>query len=167
MNPLAILDLVRTPAAKILGVAAMVAAVFVAGCIQGEGNVKSKWNEEKAATAEAVASQSIAVADLSRKSQTINSEVSNYVQSRNSDLSARISGLRQPQSGHSALPYVARGTTGAATCQPGCVPLEQFNDLIWEAGNTAVMVEGWQLWYQRQKDAFEAFEKSRSAGFDG
>ena len=47
MIPVAILDIVRTPAAKILGVIAMIFAIFIAGCIHGEGNVTAKWNDEK------------------------------------------------------------------------------------------------------------------------
>lgn len=149
------IDIIKTPAAKILGVVAMIAAIFIAGCIHGEGNVTSKWNAENVTTATAVAEQAVSVASLSRKSQTINSEVSNYVQARSSDLSTRLGGLRGDQSSHSAMSGLSGGATGAATGGTGCISVEQYNDLAWEAGNTAVIVEGWQRWYASQRAEFE------------
>lgn len=162
MHPMWIIDLIKTPAANILGIAAMVAAIFVSGCIHGEGNIRANWNEEKVKTSAAVATQAVAVADLSHKSQTINSEVSNYVQARSSDLSARIGGMRQPKSGNSPLPGVSGRPAGVASGVPGCVPIEQYNDLAWEAGNTAVMVDGWQLWYRQQREAYENWQRGQN-----
>jgi hypothetical protein len=156
-----ILDIIQTPAAKILGVLAMIAAIFVAGCVHGEGNVTAKWNAEKVTVTTAVAAQAVSVADLSHKSQTINSEVSDYVQDRSSALSARFGGVRLDKSGHSALPRISGSTAGTATGSPGCVPIEQYNDLAWEAGNTAVMVEGWKLWYRQQREAWENWQRDQ------
>lgn len=155
MHPMWILDIVRTPAAKILGVIAMIAAVFIAGCIHGEGSVTAKWNAEKVSVASAVAKQAVSVATLSHKSQTINSEVSNHVQARSSALYERLGGVRLDKSGHSALPRFSGSATGTSQGSPGCISTEQYNDLAWEAGNTAVMVEGWQLWYRQQREAWE------------
>lgn len=155
MIPLWTIDIIKAPAAKILGVAAMITAIFVAGCVHGEGKVTAKWNAEKVSIATAVAEQAVSVADLSNKSQTINSEVSNYVQARSSALYARLGGLRIDQSGHRALPGLSGGSAGVAAGGTGCVPVEQYNDLAWEAGNTAVMVEGWQRWYRQQREAWE------------
>lgn len=163
MHPMWILDIIQTPAAKILGALAMIAAIFVAGCVHGEGNVTAKWNAEKVTVATAVAAQAVSVADLSRKSQTINSEVSDYVQARSSALSARLGGgvRHHAEGGNRALPVVsgsATGTTQGSTC---CVPIEQYNDLAWEAGNTAVMVEGWQTWYRKQREAWENWQRDQ------
>ena len=161
MHPMWILDIIQTPAAKILGALAMIAAIFVAGCVHGEGNVTAKWNAEKVTVATAVAAQAVSVADLSRKSQTINSEVSDYVQARSSALSARLGGLHNDQGGHSALPGIPRSAAGTAAGGTGCVPIEQYNDLAWEAGNTAVMVEGWQTWYRKQREAWENWQRDQ------
>lgn len=161
MIPLWTIDIIKAPAAKILGVAAMITAIFVAGCVHGEGKVTAKWNAEKVSIATAVAEQAVSVADLSNKSQTINSEVSNYVQARSSALYARLGGLRIDQSGHRALPSVSGSAAGATAGSPGCLPIEQYNDLAWEAGNTAVMVEGWQLWYRQQREAWENWHRDQ------
>lgn len=155
------LDVIKTPAAKILGVLAMTAAIFIAGCIHGEGNVTSKWNAEKVTTATAVAEQAVSVASLSNKSQTINSEVSNYVQARSSALYDRLGGVRLDKSGHSALPRFSGSAAGTSPGSPGCISTEQYNDLAWEAGNTAVMVEGWQLWYRQQREAYENWQRDQ------
>lgn len=161
MHPMWILDIVRTPAAKILGVIAMIAAVFIAGCIHGEGNVTAKWNAEKVSVATAVAEQAVSVATLSHKSQTINSEVSNYVQARSSALYDRLGGVRLDKSGHSALPRFSGSAAGTSPGNPGCISTEQYNDLAWEAGNTAVMVEGWQIWYRQQREAYENWQRDQ------
>lgn len=161
MHPMWILDIVRTPAAKILGVIAMIAAVFIAGCIHGEGSVTAKWNAEKVSVASAVAEQAVSVATLSHKSQTINSEVSNYVQARSSALYDRLGGVRLDKSGHSALPRFSGSAAGTSPGSPGCISTEQYNDLAWEAGNTAVMVEGWQTWYRKQREAWENWQRDQ------
>lgn len=161
MHPMWILDIVRTPAAKILGVIAMIAAIFIAGCIHGEGNVTAKWNVEKVSVATAVAEQAVSVATLSHKSQTINSEVSNYVQARSSALYDRLGGVRLDKSGHSALPRFSGSAAGTSPGSPGCISTEQYNDLAWEAGNTAVMVDGWQLWYRQQREAYENWQREQ------
>lgn len=161
MHPMWILDIVRTPAAKILGIIAMIAAVFIAGCIHGEGNVTAKWNAEKVSVATAVAEQAVSVATLSHKSQTINSEVSNYVQARSSALYERLGGVRLDKSGHSALPRFSGSAAGTSPGSPGCISTEQYNDLAWEAGNTAVMVDGWQLWYRQQREAYENWQREQ------
>jgi hypothetical protein len=163
MIPVAILDMIRTPAAKILGVIAMIAAIFIAGCIHGEGSVTAKWNDEKVTVATAVAEQAVSVANLTNKSQSINSEVSNYVQARSSDLSARLGGVRDDKSSHGTLSGVSGGTTGTATGGTGCISAEQYNDIAWEAGNTAVMVIGWQLWYEKQREAWQSWQRDQQA----
>ena len=154
MNPLAILDLIKSPAIKIIGIAAMVAAVFFAGYTTSNAFCRADKAESDRQNSQAVAGQAIAIAGHAQKSQSINTEVSNYVQTRTADLNRRFgSGLRHPSSA-GAVPVFSGSTSGAATGGTGCISVEQYNDLAWEAGNTAVMVEGWQLWYAQQRDAY-------------
>lgn len=155
MNPLAILDLIKSPAIKIIGIAAMVAAVFFAGYTTSNAFCRADKAESDRQNSQAVAGQAIAIAGHAQKSQSINTEVSNYVQTRTADLNRRFgSGLRHPSSA-GAVPVFSGSTSGAATGGTGCISVEQYNDLAWEAGNTAVMVEGWQRWYIEQRTVFE------------
>lgn len=155
MNPFAILDLIKSPAIKIIGIAAMVAAVFFAGYTTSNAFCRADKAESDRQNSKAVATQAIAIAGHAQKSQSINTEVSNYVQKRTSDFAGRFgSGLRHP-GGAGTVPSLSGGTTRADAGGTGCVPVEQNNDLAWEAGNTAVMVEGWQIWYTQQRAAFE------------
>ena len=162
----AILDFIRSPLAKVIGFVAMIAAAFAAGVIYQSALSSAERNEAIAKDAKAEATHSVAVAGLAQQSNRINTGVSNYVQNRTADLSARLGGLRQPASDYRPMPGMAGSPSGAAACRPGCVPVEQFNDLAWEAGNSAVMVEGWQLWYRDQKTAWEAFLKKQSEGWE-
>lgn len=163
---LPILELIKSPAAKILGCLAMLAAAFIAGAVFNGARIHANWSQEQAETAKAVATQGNATASLAQESNRINTGVSNYVQKRTADLSDRLGGVRLTTSHHSALPGVAGSPSGAATASTGCVSVEQYNDLAWEAGNTAVMVEGWQLWYQNQKTAWDDYAKRQSEGWE-
>ena len=165
----AIIDFIRSPLAKVIGFVAMIIAAFVAGAIYQSALSGAERNESIAKEAKAEATHSVQVAGLAQESNRINTGVSNYVQNRTADLSARLGGVRQPmaeKSDYRALPGMAGSPSGATACRPGCVPIEQFNDLAWEAGNSAVMVEGWQLWYRDQKTAWEAFLKKQSEGWE-
>lgn len=162
----AALDFIRTPLAKAIGLVAMIVAAFAAGVIYQSALSSAERSKEQATAAKAEATHSVAVADLAQQSNRINTGVSNYVKNRTADLSARLGGLRQPTSDHRPLPGMAGSPSGATACRPGCVPVEQLNDLAWEAGNTAVMVEGWQLWYRQQQTAWEAFLKKQSEGWE-
>lgn len=155
MHPLIFLDFLKSPITKAIGIAAMVAAVFFAGYTTSNAFCRANTAETEAKNSKAVATQAIAIAGHAQKSQSINTEVSNYVQKRTSDLASRFGGgLRHPSS-NSTLPGLSGGSAGVAAGGTGCVPVEQYNDLAWEAGNTAVMVEGWQRWYTQQRAAFE------------
>ena len=162
----AAMDFIRSPLAKVIGFVAMIVAAFAAGVIYQSALSSAERNESIAKDAKAEATHSVAVAGLAQQSNRINTGVSNYVQNRTADLSARLGGLRQPTSDYRPMPGMAGSPSGAAACRPGCVPVEQFNDLAWEAGNSAVMVEGWQLWYRDQKTAWEAFLKKQSEGWE-
>lgn len=155
MIPLAALDLIKSPAIKAIGIGTMVAAVFFAGYTTSNAFCRANKAEAESQNSQAVASQATAIAGHAQKSQSINTEVSNYVQNRTADLNRRLGvGLRYPSS-DSAVPAVSGGATGAATGGTGCISVEQYNDLAWEAGNTAVIVEGWQRWYASQRAEFE------------
>ncbi len=154
MIPLAVLDLIKAPAVKVVGIGAMVAAVFFAGYTTSNAFCRANKAELESQNSQAVAGQALAIAGHSQKSQSINTEVSNYVQTRTADLNRRFGiGLRHPSS-DSAMPGVSGSATGFAAGGPGCISAEQYNDLAWEAGATAVMVEAWQLWYAQQRDAY-------------
>lgn len=155
MIPLAALDLIKSPAIKAIGIGTMVAAVFFAGYTTSNAFCRANNAEAESQNSQAVASRSMAIAGHSQKSQSINTEVSNYAQTRTADFARRFgTGLRYP-SGSSAMSGLSGGATGAATGGTGCISVEQYNDLAWEAGNTAVMVEGWQRWYASQRAEFE------------
>lgn len=163
---LPIIDLIKSPAAKILGCIAMLAAAFIAGAVFNGARINAKWSQEREETAKTVATQATNTADLAQESNRINTGVSNYVQKRTADLSDRFGGVRLTPSHNRPLPGMAGSTSGAATRGTGCVSVEQYNDLAWEAGNTAVMVEGWQLWYQNQKTAWDTYAKRQSEGWE-
>lgn len=163
---IAIIDFIKSPLAKVLGFLAMMVAAFAAGVIYQSALSSAERNKEKAEDANAVATHNAQVATLAQDSNRINTGVSNYVQKRTADLSARFGGLRLTTNSYRPVPGLAGSPSGAAACRPGCVPVEQFNDLAWEAGNSAVMVEGWQLWYRDQKTAWEAFLKKQSEGWE-
>lgn len=155
MIPLAVLDLIKAPAVKVVGIGAMISAVFFAGYTTSNAFCRANKAELESQNSQAVAGQALAIAGHSQKSQSINTEVSNYVQTRTADLNRRFGiGLRHPSS-DSAMPGVSGSATGAAAGGSGCISVEQYNDLAWEAGNTAVMVEGWQRWYASQRAEFE------------
>lgn len=163
MNPLAILDLIKSPAIKIIGIAAMVVAIFFAGYTTSNAFCRADKAEIDAQNNRTVAGQAIAIAGHAQKSQSINTEVSNYVQTRTADLNRRFGGgLRHP-SDPGAVPSFSGSASGAAAGGTGCVPIEQYNDLAWEAGNTAVMVEGWQRWYANQSAEFKRLIESINA----
>lgn len=155
MQPLIFLDFLKSPITKAIGIAAMVAAVFFAGYTTSNAFCRADKAETEANNSKAVATQAIAIASHAQKTQSINTEVSNYVQKRTSDLASRFGGgLRHPSS-NSAMPGISGSATGVTAGGTGCVPIEQYNDLAWEAGNAAVMVEGWQRWYANQRAAFD------------
>jgi hypothetical protein len=156
----AILTFIKSPLAKVLGILAMLAAAFAAGMIFQGALSSADRNKEKAEDAQAVATHSVQVATLAQNSNRINTGVSNYVQNRTADLSSRLGGGLRASNDYRPLPRLAGSATGAAACAPGCVSVERYNDLQWEAGNTAVMVEGWQLWYERQHAAWQEFLQS-------
>lgn len=164
----AIITFIKSPLAKALGILAMFAAAFAAGMIFQGALSSADRNIEKAKDAQAVATHSVQVATLAQNSNRINTGVSNYVQNRTADLSRRLGGgLRNPADGYRPLPRLAGSTTGIAARAPGCVSVEQYNDLQWEAGNTAVMVEGWQVWYERQRAAWQEFlQNAATTGSD-
>lgn len=162
----AILDFIRSPLAKAIGLVAMIIAAFAAGVIYQSALSSADRNESIAKDAKAEATHSMQVASLAQESNRINTGVANYVQNRTADLSDRLGGVRQPTSHYRPMPSVAGSPSGSTASGPGCVPIEQYNDLAWEAGATAVMVEGWQLWYQKYKTAWEAFLKKQSEGWE-
>lgn len=154
MNPMAIFELIKLPVAKIIGIAAMLAAVFFAGYTTSNAFCRAEKAETESQNNQAVANQAIAIVGHAKESQIINTEVSNYAQTRTADFARRLGvGLRHPNS-YRAMPSFSGGATGSAAGGPGCISAEQYNDLAWEAGATAVMVEAWQLWYAQQRDAY-------------
>lgn len=163
---IAIIDFIKSPLAKVLGFLAMLVAAFAAGVIYQNALSSAERNKEKAEDANAVATHSAQVATLAQDSNRINTGVSNYVQKRTADLSARFGGLRLTTNSYRPVPSLAGSPSGTAAGLPGCISVEQYNDLAWEAGNSAVMVEGWQLWYRDQKTAWEAFLKKQSEGWE-
>lgn len=164
MHPLIFLDFLKSPITKAIGIAAMVAAVFFAGYTTSNAFCRANTAEAEAKNSQAVATQAIAIAGHAQKSQSINTEVSNYVQKRTSDFASRFGGgLRHPSS-NSAMPGLSGSATGVTAGGTGCVPIEQYNDLAWEAGNTAVMVEGWQRWYANQSAEFKRLIESMNTG---
>lgn len=155
MHPLIFLDFIKSPITKAIGIAIMVSAIFFAGYTTSNAFCRADKAETESNNSQAVANQAIAIAGHAQKSQSINTEVSNYVQKRTSDLASRFGGgLRHPSS-NSTLPGLSGGSAGVAAGGTGCIPIEQYNDLAFEAANTAVMVEGWQIWYAQQRAAFE------------
>lgn len=161
MIPLAVLDLIKAPAVKVVGIGAMVAAVFFAGYTTSNAFCRANQAELESQNSQAVAGQALAIAGHAQKSQSINTEVSNYVQTRTADLNRRFGiGLRHP-SGHGTMPIVSGSAARTTAGSSGCVPIEQYNDLAWEAGNTAVMVEGWKLWYRQQREAWENWQRDQ------
>ena len=161
---IAIIDFIKSPLAKVIGFLAMMVAAFAAGVIYQSALSSAERNKEKAEDANAVATHNAQVATLAQDSNRINTGVSNYVQKRTTDLSARFGGLRLTTNSYRPVPSLAGSPSGTTASIPGCVSIEQYNDLAWEAANTAVMVDGWQLWYRYQKAAFDAFSASLSEG---
>ncbi len=155
MIPLAALDLIKSPAIKAIGIGTMVAAVFFAGYTTSNAFCRANKAEAESQNSQAVASQATAIAGHAQKSQSINTEVSNYVQTRTADLNRHLGvGLRYP-GGNGTMSSFSGSATGTAAPSTGCVSIEQYNDLAWEAGATAVMVESWQLWYDQQRAAYD------------
>lgn len=149
------IELIKSPAAKLIGIVAMAVAIFFAGYTTNNAFCRADKAEIEAKNSQAVATQAVAIAAHAKKSQSINTEVSNYVQKRTSDFASRFDGrLRHPGSTGS-MPSLSGGPTGVNAGGTGCVSIEQYNDITWEAANSAVMVEGWQIWYTQQRAAFE------------
>lgn len=139
---------------RVIGAVAAVLSVFIGGCEYGESRVQSAWNQEKATQQEAVTAQAVAVAKQAKAAQSINSGVSDYVQARRSSISGvNFAGLRQPSS-NSALPVASFGAVGTAPTTEGCVPVASYNRLAADAADDAVIILGWQKWYDEQEAAW-------------
>lgn len=155
MHPLIFLDFIKSPITKAIGIAIMVSAIFFAGYTTSNAFCRADKAETESNNSQAVANQAIAIAGHAQKSQSINTEVSNYVQKRTSDFAGRFGGgLRHPGS-DGTMPSFSGGAPRANAGGSSCVSTEQYNDIAWEAANTAVIVEGWQIWYAQQRAAFE------------
>lgn len=154
------IDWLKARALTLVVTAALVSIGFISGCEHGKGIVQADWNAESLADSKVVTTQAVHVATVAAKSQGVNNEVSRYIKDRAAAISGGLVGLRvsSDSTGGRALPGFSVGAAGANANSPGCVPVERYNDLEWEAANTALMVEGWQLWYEKQRAAFGDIE---------
>ena len=154
---------------RLLGVGALVGAVFAGGCQFGEKRVSAEWDAEKVATAQAVAKQAIQVAIVTTQQTTINQEISNEFQKAKAAITADRRHLlaRVPErvrlvapDGDGSVPSVSSVTARVAEDAADAVPAAEqpvntaaCEKLAEDAAQTTLMVVEFQRWYRAQAEA--------------
>lgn len=167
---LPILDILKLLPWRLIGVASLALAVFVAGDRYGEQHVTTRWDAEKVMQAQAVAKQAARVAAVTTHQTTTNQEISNefetekakIVADRHHLLARAPRRVRHHAATHSGpvpeVPTVAAGTD-AAPANPVPAAGQQANratceKLADDAAQTTLMVVEFQRWYREQARAF-------------
>ncbi len=155
---------------RLIGVAALALAVFVAGDRYGERHVTARWDAEKAAQAQAVAKQAAQVAAVTTHQTTINQEISNEFETEKAKIAADRHDLlgrvprrvRHHATSHSGtVPEVPTTTAGTDAAPTDAVPAAgqqddaaTCNQLAEDAAQTTLMVVEFQQWYREQATNF-------------
>ena len=163
---------------RFIGVGAVIFMLFVGGYQygekRGEQHVMTRWDAEKAATAQVVARQAEQVAALIAQQSTINQEISNDFQKAKATFAAErdhmfdraapsfARGMRNDSAEGSAfdvpiVPAIAAGiaavSTDALPDSPGLATGISCEQLARDAAETTLMVLELQQWHARQSAA--------------
>lgn len=161
-----LMNLLGTLPWRLIAVCALASVVFVGGCQFGENRITTKWEAEKAATAEVVTKQAEHVAAVTVQQLNINQEISNEFQKTKAAIhdDRRILLARVPERVHvdipssgsavSGVPIIATGVDATA---PDTVPAADqptnsaaCQKLAEDAAQTTLMVVEFQRWYREQ-----------------
>ena len=164
---LALLHLLTNLPWRLLGIIAVVSALFISGCQFGENRINANWAIERNKEAAAVAKREQQVAQETNAQTTINQEISNDIQQKTAILTSDQHLLDRipqrvrikPSGDNSPMPSISSGTTGAnASAAYAVSDSEQSTGscekLAEDAAQTTLMVMEFQRWYKEQADAF-------------
>ena len=164
-----ILDILKWLRWRLIGVAALALAVFVAGDRYGEQHITVQWDAEKATQARAVAKQAAQVAAVTTHRTTIDQEISNEFETEKAKivgdrhhLLARVPRrVRHHAAAYSGtapeVPAIAAGTDAApADALPAAgqqASAATCEKLAGDAAQTTLMVVEFQRWYREHAKA--------------
>ena len=140
--------------------------LFIAGCRLGEQRITTQWEEAKTMQAQAVAEQTVRLAQISAKQISINQAISNEFTQAKAQLAtdrqhllARVPGRvrLEPSRGDSTVPGVSIGADRVAAATADAVLTgetlaigEACQRLAEDAAQTTLMLVGFQRWYAEQ-----------------
>ena len=160
---LALLHLLTNLPWRLLGIIAVVSALFISGCQFGENRINANWAIERNKEAAAVAKREQQVAQETNAQTTINQEISNDIQQKTAILTSDQHLLDRipqrvrikPSGDNSPMPSISSDTAGANASAADAVSDSSVTckKLAEDAAQTTLMVMEFQKWYREQSKA--------------
>lgn len=158
---LSLLSLLAAVPWRWLAASALVSVLFIGGCRFGERRITTQWEADKIATAQAVTSQSVHVAQVTEQQTTINQEISDEFKKAKAELTADRHRLLfrvplrvrvEPPNGESAMPNIPVSAAGVTPVAADPVPPSETSceKLAEDAAQTTLMLIEFQRWYRAQ-----------------
>ena len=146
---------------RLITASALASVLFIGGCRFGERRITTQWTAEKIASAQAVALQTIHVANVTEQQTIINQKVIDEFNKTKAQLTADSQRLlaRVPlrvrvesSNGDSTMPSFSVGSAGVTSVTADPVPSSAATceKLTQDATETMLMVLSFQRWYAEQ-----------------